>query len=764
MQVDRVRMKAEPPIPRTLIPGRGPVLSLVAAGARARRLSAMSFSMPADAEWLLTDGQGGYACGAADDRARRRYHAAWIARATATAQRYCLVAGFDEQLAVGGEVVSLLHARWSGLVEPMRPPVDVTFARWPEPTYTFRHGAFTLARSLRLRGGFDGGGSRGDASPTLLVRWHNRGDGPIRLVVRPLLGWCNANHLVRSGAPRSAKALEFDATVHARGASWGFRPDDSLPPLWLTAAGVAAFTSQPDWYRGFEYDIDRERGYDHVGDRWTPGKLELDIPVGASATVAFRLGEPCADPLAEWTADERAGGVRMTRARAFASGSLAGAVDPAAADAAAADPGYLDPGHLDPGYLDPGNGVTARLAAAADDFFYEGPGGRLGVLAGFPWFGEWGRDVFLALPGLALARGRVDLMERVLSEALPFLQHGLLPNIYAATVAASDYGSCDAALWYALAVQRYADAETADDELLQRDYVPALVQIAEAYLAGTDLGLHVETNGLLAAGGPDLNATWMDAQTSAGPVTPRAGYPIEIQALWYALLAFLVERDVEGAGRYREVMTACGEILRDRFWLAEDRYLADRLLADGSGGAGAADPAVRPNMLMAAALARSPLTAEQRAGVVQKARAELLTPCGLRTLSPRDAEYRGRYRGGIETRDAAYHQGTVWPWPGGFYVEAALQAAAPGERADVVAELSRWLDGFATELDRAGLEHVSEVFDGDAPHRPGGTFAQAWNTGELLRAFALVRSAAAEAAEPKARAGRKARGPARGTT
>ena len=169
-------------------------------------------------------------------------------------------------------------------------------------------------------------------------------------------------------------------------------------------------------------------------------------------------------------------------------------------------------------------------------------------------------------------------------------------------------------------------------------------------------------------------------------------------------------------------------------------------------------------MLMAAALARSPLTAEQRAGVVQKARAELLTPCGLRTLSPRDAEYRGRYRGGIETRDAAYHQGTVWPWPGGFYVEAALQAAAPGERADVVAELSRWLDGFATELDRAGLEHVSEVFDGDAPHRPGGTFAQAWNTGELLRAFALVRSAAAEAAEPKARAGRKARGPARGTT
>jgi glycogen debranching enzyme len=221
----------------------------------------------------------------------------------------------------------------------------------------------------------------------------------------------------------------------------------------------------------------------------------------------------------------------------------------------------------------------------------------------------------------------------------------------------------------------------------------------------------------------------MDARTSRGPVTPRQGQPVELQALWYALLAFLVER---GETRFAPARDRCGTAFVQRFWLPDARCLADRVHD------GAVDAAVRPNMLVAAALARSPLRPAHRSGVVAMATAELVTPRGLRTLSPRDPAYRARYEGGIEARDGAYHQGTAWPWLCGFHVEAALRAASAAQRPKVARALRTWLDGFLPELDRAGLEHVSEVFDGDEPQRPGGTFAQAWNTGELLRALALV--------------------------
>jgi len=633
-------------------------------------------ALPADAEWLLADGRGGYACGTVGDLVRRRYHGLWVARLGDSAKRHMLVAGVDERVAVGDEVLSLLHAHWSGQPGPVAPPVDYAFAPHPFPTFAFRHGAFALERAVQLRPVTE------EHGPALLMRWRNLGAAPLRLAVRPLLGWGDVDHLMVAHA-------DFDGAVASRGASWGFRPDDTLPTLWLTTEAVAAFRSEPDWYRGFVYDVDRDRGYDSEGDRWSPGSLELHLPPGGMATVSFALEDPCLDPAAVW--------------------------DDLAALAEA-------------GCLATGDGLAGRLEATADDFLYRAAGGRLGVLAGFPWFGEWGRDVFLALPGLSLARGRVDLCEEVLSGALPFLRDGLLPNIYAGSVEDSHYGSCDAALWFALCVQRYCDAG-GDSARVQDEYLPALVSIVDSYVEGTELGLAVDDDGLLRAGGPDLNATWMDAATSAGPVTPRQGLPVEIQALWHSLLAFLVER---GERRFDEHARACGQAFLARFWLDDGDRLADCVHE------GVADLSVRPNMLVAAALQRSPLSRSQRAGVVAVADAQLVTPRGLRTLSPEDDAYRGRYGGSIVDRDSAYHQGTVWPWLAGFYVEASLRAATGSTRPAVRRRLRSWLGGMEPELDRAGLEHVSEVFDGDAPQRPAGTFAQAWNTGELLRAWALL--------------------------
>lgn len=654
------------------------------AGTPGRRAGADTGSrLAGDAEWLLTDGAGGYACGTAGDLATRRYHGLWITRPAASARRYLVVAGLDEQIVGAAGPMSLLHAHWSSMPGPVPPRAVVTFARHPLPQWTFRTEEHVLRRSVALHrvGQQD--------APRLLLQWHNPGSRPLRLLVRPLLGYCDADHL-----PPADEGV--DATVHARGASWGFRPNQTLPISWLTVDGVAAFRAEPAWYRGFSYAIDRARGYDHIGDRWTPGVLELDLAPGAVATAAFGLQQPCEEPLVAFTA------------ALHAAAAVRRAVEQDATQ----------------------NPLRARLAPGADDFLYRSIGGRPGVLAGFPWFGEWGRDVFVSLPGLTLARGRPDECAAVLSGALPFLRAGLLPNIYGREQADSHYGSCDAALWFGLAVARYADAGGSEARI-DGEYLPAIAGIAEAYVAGTELGLRVDASGLLQAGRPDLNATWMDARTHRGPVTPRDGLPVEIQALWYSLLGFLVER---GRTDFAAARDRCGEAFLRHFWLTAGEYLADRVRD------GVPDATVRPNMVIAAALRLSPLSVAQRAGVVARAAAELVTPRGLRTLSPNDPAYRGRYEGDTESRDAAYHQGTVWPWLAGFHVEASLRAASRKQVGKVRLELRSWLDDFLPELDRAGLDHISEVFDGDPPHRPGGTFAQAWNTGELLRALALLES------------------------
>lgn len=557
---------------------------------------------------------------------------------------------------------------------------ETSFARRPLPTWTYQSEFGTVERTVALRR------QDGDVAPALLVRWRNRSQHAVRLEVRPLLGWCNVDHL-----PPIDES--FDGTVQARGASWGFQPNNSLPTMWLSVDGVAGLRADACWYRGFLYATDKQRGYDYAGNRWSPGVLELDLPPGGEATASFAQDVPCDDPTSVFDAiAEQA---------------------KAAWQAAEQDSQPL----------------VARLALGAEDFLYRGVGDRLGVLAGFPWFGEWGRDVFLALPGLTLARGQIEQCAEVMTGCLPFLRDGLLPNIYGMDVARSNYGSCDAALWFALAAIRFADAGH-QPELVRHRFVPALCSMVAAYERGTDLGLKVAADGMLQAGGKDLNATWMDARTSRGPVTPREGLPVEIQAVWYALLCYLSEQP--DSKHFAELRDRCGQAFVKAFWLPDVKSLADRVHD------GVADRAIRPNMLVAAALSRSPLTAAQRQGVVRMAKAHLVTPCGLRTLSPEDTNYIGIYGGGLEGRDNAYHQGTVWPWPAGFFVEAALRAAPKKSRKSEAITLQRWLhEMLQTELSRAGIDHVSEVFDGDAPHRPDGTFAQAWNTGELLRAHAL---------------------------
>ena len=316
------------------------------------------------------------------------------------------------------------------------------------------------------------------------------------------------------------------------------------------------------------------------------------------------------------------------------------------------------------------------LHLGADDFLFRDREGRLGVVAGFPWFGEWGRDTFVSLPGLTLGRGRVEECGEALEGALRFLADGRLPHIVGPDRKTSVYGSLDTPLWFAWAVEAYDEAggnpRRVEDALL-----PAVEEIARALIDGRRPGAICDDEGLVCSRPGAESLTWMDARVDGRPVTPRRGAAVEVNALWYSLLRFL-ERKHRSAGRERDarrwgaMRRRVGEAFLARFWLPDTGRLAD-VWNDG-----AADPTVRPNMVIAAALASSPLDRPHRLAVVETAERELLTPLGLRTLSPSSPDYQGRYSGGPVGRDRAYHQGTVWPWLLGFYVEACLRARGSG--------------------------------------------------------------------------------------
>ena len=631
-------------------------------------------------EWLETDGLGGYASSTVLMCPTRRYHGLLVAPLANSVKRHVFLSRFEETLEGGGKSMPISMARYRGLWSPLGHQCIERFELAPFPSSLYLFGNARIQRDVMMVRG----------QHTVLVRWRVSGQkNAVTLSLKPFLPFREADALTVENDVLDKRIERIARGIVAR-------PYHGLPSIAITASGASEFVDDALWYRGLEYATDLARGYEGHEDQYSPGTFAITLEDGVDVVVAATLGEAIADPRALWD--------RESKRRI---------------EAAEARPA----------------GVRGVLSVAADAFLYRANDQRLGVVAGYPWFLEWGRDTFLSLPGLLLARDRIDECGEALAGSLPYLRRGLMPNVFGLTPEASAYNSVDASLWFARCVHLYEQAGAPTREILER-FLPALREIAKAYRDGTDLGIRCDAAGLIVAGGPHLNATWMDARLPDGPVTPRDGCAVEIQALWYMLLAYLERLEnacgnADAARVWGAARTRAGAAFLERFWLEKEARLAD-VWKDG-----VADRSVRPNMVIAAALEWSPLSREQRADIVTCARAELVTPRGLRTLRPRDADYTARYSGNTEERDRAYHQGTVWPWLIGFYVEAALRAQTVP-----AAELRGLLDGFADHLRSAGLAHLSEVFDGDPPHRSGGTIAQAWSEAEWLRADRLLREAA----------------------
>ena len=460
-------------------------------------------------------------------------------------------------------------------------------------------------------------------------------------------------------------AFRFEAEQRDGCVAW--RPYPDLPPV---AAWGCGYRHDPVWYRQFLYTAERERGLDCIEDLASPGVLSWDLGVGGAELVLRADDGP-----------------------------------PQAWDEAA---------------------QTRRCAASA---YLTGRGAGLTVMAGYPWFTDWGRDTFIALRGLLLATGQQAEAAAVLDEWAGHVSEGMLPNRFP-DGGTPEYNSVDASLWFVVAVHDLLSGGPVAPDVAAR-LRAACLAILQGYSAGTRYGIGADTDDLLRAGVPGQQLTWMDAKVGDWVVTPRRGKPVEVQALWINALAIGAAWD----GRWAALEARARASFLTRFPNGAGGLFD---VVDVDGAPGATDARVRPNQVFAVGgLPHAILPPDLARSVVDVVEARLLTPLGLRTLDPADPEYRGRYTGGVLERDGAYHQGTAWPWLLGPFVEAWLRVR--GSTPDAKAEArSRFLPPLHAHLHVAGLGHVSEVVDGDAPHAPGGCPFQAWSLGELLRIEAML--------------------------
>lgn len=641
-------------------------------------------------EWLVTNGLGSYACGTVAGLLTRGYHGLLVTALKPPLGQTLQVAKLDETAQYDGRSYPLFANRW---IDGVNPEGQVHIEHFgldgAVPHWRFACADALVAKQIWMQPGAN----------TTYVRYRLlRATQPLTLSLKVLVNYRNHHGRTRAGnwqmdiesVPDGIRVMAFDGAA----------------PFWVRAAG-AVFTTSHLWYRQFFLTAEHERGLEPLDDHLCAATVECTLQPGQELTVVAS-----AEPKVNLD-----GSHGLARRVAYEQNLL---------DAwKSADPA----GGTDPGWV-------ARLVLAADQFIVERPlpGTAPGktVIAGYPWFSDWGRDTMISLSGLTLVTGRPQVAGAILRTFAPFVSRGMLPNRFpddGSPLGEGDYNTVDATLWYFEAIRAYTQA-TGDGRLLG-DLFTILAEIVDWYSRGTRFHICQDPHdGLLYAGEAGVQLTWMDAKVGDWVVTPRIGKPIEVNALWYHALCTMADF-AHQLGRSASEYEAMAKRTRrgfERFWNPAVGYCFDVL--EGPGGD---DPALRPNQLLAVSLSNSPLDNERQRALVDVCARTLLAGCGLRSLAPGSLFYQGRYGGDQKSRDGAYHQGTAWGWLLGVFVQAHLRAY--GDRA----QARGFLEPIADHLRDAGLGTVSEIFDGEAPMIPKGCIAQAWSVAEILCAWRYSR-------------------------
>ncbi len=628
------------------------------------------FSRATALEWIETNGLGGYASSTVVGANTRRYHGLLVAGGEGLS-RFVLLSKLEEFLITRGIRYNLSSNQYQETIHPGGHLLLSGFDRYPFPTFYYDLEGVQLKKEIFM--------PYGEETVVILYTMLSPGRAG-RLHVRPLLACRDAHSLTRENPV-------LDHTVIMGTGKVSIHPYPGMPTITFYHHR-GSFAGPSYWYRDFFYLRERERGLEDTEDLFSPGEFVLPLTNNHPAALVITAGE--SDPQSAHFLREK----ELKRRHDL-----------------------LLP-------LPVRNETTESLALAADQFLIRDQSRRSTIIAGYPWFTDWGRDTLISLEGLALCTGRHREAREILSSTARRIQDGLVPNRTVEGTREADYQAADASLLFLIAVDRYLYT-TRDSELL-KELFPVMEKILATYRQGTRFGIAMDSEDkLLQAGSPGLQVTWMDAKLEDWVVTPRQGKAVEINALWHHALQRMSAWS-QALGIERDYGRLADEVRRNfsrRFWYPEGEYLYDVIDTDHGP-----DASFRPNQIMALAFTPPLIDRERGRTILQQVRQRLLTPVGLRSLAPEDPAYRKHYEGSPWERDSAYHQGTIWPWWVGPLTDAFLQYTP--EEVDLA-----WLDPLIDQLEVYGVGSIGEVFDGDAPYRPGGCIAQAWSVAELLRSY-----------------------------
>jgi predicted glycogen debranching enzyme len=626
-------------------------------------------------EWLETNGIGGWASSTISNVHTRRYHGLLVAATRPPVGRVVLLSKLDETLVREDARIELGTNVYPGSVHPQGYRYLKAFSKDFFPSFTYEVDGIVLQKTVASIHG---------ENTTVII--YQVIDAPVSfmLELRPFVAGRDYHSLTQANDSIRQES-------HFSGDIWSYQPYEQLPTFYMLLPGTA-FEANPDWFHSFEYLAEKQRGQDFQEDLFTPGVFTTSLKTGDQLGIIVSTENPIGRDAENLITEEKA-----RRKNLFSA-------------------------------LPVEDELTQTLTLAADQFVVRRGDDLKTIIAGYHWFADWGRYTMIALPGLTLVTGRYADAKKILQAFAENIDQGMLPNRFPDAGEKPEYNTVDASLWFFVAAYKYY-LYTQDQSFLKEILLPAMAEMLAWHQRGTRYGIHMESDGLLAAGEPGVQLTWMDAKIGDWVVTPRSGKAVEINALWDNALA-IYERLLHAVGRKEEAktyQTRSKKIIKrfvQVFWNPEGGYLFD--VVDGERH----DGAIRPNQILALSLPFALLGRNRARQVLKIVEDHLLTPVGLRSLSPQDPAYNPTYQGNAYQRDSAYHQGTVWAWLLGPYLTALVRVRGKTGRKQGL----KLVQAVQNHLSESGIGQISEIFDGDAPHASRGCIAQAWSVAEILRA------------------------------
>jgi predicted glycogen debranching enzyme len=650
------------------------------------RAELQNFSEAVNHEWLETNGLGGWAGSSLIGCNTRRYHGLLVAAIQPPAVRMVLVSKLDETIIIKGEKYELGTNDYGSLISPTGHQYLSSFRKNIFPEWLYDVKGIQMRKTISMVYGEN----------TTLIRYEIlRAETCFTMEMLPLIA-ARGYHSLQHSNTNIFWDVEFVNGIFHN------QPFDGSPHVYIAIPG-SKYSHDPKWFYNFNYQEERRRGLDFEEDLFCHGIFSVELKEGDSLGIIISLENPTGRDANQLFEKEK-----------LRKKSLTPELD---------------------------RGIVSKLTLAADQFIVKRDiatnsspteGSRVEelktVIAGYHWFTDWGRDTMISLPGLCLATCRYDDARKIIKAFSEKVSMGMLPTRLLDNSEAPEYNNADGTLWYFISIYKYLLA-TADNAFVLGEILPILKEIVDWHFNGTRYNIHVEKDGLLYAGEKGQQLTWMDARIGDWVVTPRMGKPVEIQALWYNVLKIYASLlEMNGQPKDAALANASAEKTKksfvDMFWYADGNYLYDVIDENNTP-----DASLRPNQLFAISLPFTLLEPEKANEILKIIKQKLYTPVGLRSLSPDDPGYKGAYEGDARKRDSSYHQGTVWSWLLGAYVEGWMKLNGKEYRQ----QAKEIIDSFSYHLNEACIGNVSEIFDGDSPHHPRGCVAQAWGVAEILR-------------------------------